>query len=98
MRRADPLSPKPTSFAKATAGKRWRRSFAAFHVVPLCFHCGQARRRFTENNAISLNGFSKAWRVGCDLFVTVFDRWPEWKDRDSVMLYGCQELGLDLPE
>jgi hypothetical protein len=45
-----------------------------------------------------LNGYSKAWRVGCELFVAVFSRLPEWHDRDSVMLYGCQELGLALPE
>ena len=28
----------------------------------------------------------------------VADRWPEWKDRETVMLYGCRELGLELPE
>jgi hypothetical protein len=45
-----------------------------------------------------LNGYSKAWRVGCELFVAVFSRRPGWRDRDSVMLYGCQELGLGVPQ
>lgn len=45
-----------------------------------------------------VNGLSKAWRVGCDLFVTVFSRYPEWHDRKTVMLYGCQEVDLELPQ
>ncbi len=32
-----------------------------------------------------LNGYSKAWRAGCDLFVKVFNRYPEWHDRETVM-------------
>ena len=45
-----------------------------------------------------LNGWSKAWRIGSELFTLAIGRLPSWKDRETVMLYGCQELGLQLPE
>jgi hypothetical protein len=36
--------------------------------------------------------------MGCDLFVTAFNRYPEWHDREHVIQFGCHELGLELPQ
>jgi hypothetical protein len=59
---------------------------------------GRASNKVGTTRFQWLNGFSRAWRVGCDLFVSVFSRVPTWSDRETVMLYGCIELGLELPE
>jgi len=59
---------------------------------------GRASNKVGTTRFQWLNGFSRAWRVGCDLFATAFSRFPTWRDRETVMLYGCIELGLELPE
>jgi hypothetical protein len=40
-----------------------------------------------------VGGDARAWRVGCELFVTVTGFAPGWKDRFTVFQYGRTELG-----
>lgn len=44
-----------------------------------------------------VGGLSRVWRWGCELFVAAHGLLPTWRDRDTVMLYGCADLGIPFP-